>query len=754
MVEQKDAGYVKNVNITMNGGSVGYFTAGGSNGWTDEATLTVKGGNIQVLQGVNRGSTQSVDMTVTGGTIGAMYAGGETTDKGVTGTIQDVDVNILEGANVSKLEIGTSGGKEIVPSEDNITVSLSYDEGTIENFNNEQFEGTIIECVNVTINEEKYRLEKGKTLSDLDLSTLKNVEGKEFFRFYNVDKEEEVSEKVAINENIEVVPEYIEPKYDSKRNSVFCHGVPVTIEARTDGEAGAVVKWNGGEILVNKTACVFGGAHGHSQTLESSKIVMNGGTIKAIWGGGLHISYVKSTNIELNGGTITGALHGGGSESNYNQCHKPRHQFSAGQDASPVRVDNAEIKITGGRSLIVFAGSEGNGNTKNINITVEGGQVDYLVGNGSSGWIDETTIRVKAGTIGVLQGVNRGVSKKVNTIITGGTVETLYVGGETIDNTVTGVIENAVISIVEPAKVKKIEIGTTGGKEIVVGEDNVAIELGFDYGTVENIDVAKFGDTKKEYVYVTIKENRYKLERGQTLSTLDLSAIKNVSGKEFVKFVKKGTMQQITEDTLINETIEIEAVYKDKVVIPPKKFPFTDVKEKDWYYNSIKFVYENGMILGKTDTLFKPNDNLTRGQLVTILWRMEGSKIIEGDTFPDVKSNQYYYNAVKWAVKNRVVNGYSDGTFKPNNDVSRQQLAVILMNYAKFKGKDISKRVDLTKYTDYKKISSYAPDSISWAIASKVMSGKENGTKVDPQGTATRGQIATMLTNYCAYVGK
>ena len=124
------------------------------------------------------------------------------------------------------------------------------------------------------------------------------------------------------------------------------------------------------------------------------------------------------------------------------------------------------------------------------------------------------------------------------------------------------------------------------------------------------------------------------------------------------------------------------------------------------------------------------------------------------DKFPDIKPTHWWYDAVNWAASNGVVNGYNDGKFKPSLAISRQQLALILQNYAKFKKKDVSKRLDITKFTDYKKITSYAVDPVSWAIASKVMSGKENGTKVDPQGTATRAQAATMLTNYCTYIGK
>lgn len=183
--------------------------------------------------------------------------------------------------------------------------------------------------------------------------------------------------------------------------------------------------------------------------------------------------------------------------------------------------------------------------------------------------------------------------------------------------------------------------------------------------------------------------------------------------------------------------------------------PFTDVKKSSWYYNSVKHVYDNGIIYGSNDYTFNPNANLTRGNLVTILWRMEGSKIVSGNQkFEDVKPGSYYYEAVKWAEKNNIVNGYSETKFGPNNNITREQLATIFMNYARFKKKDTSANANLNKYKDNNKISSYARESVSWAVAKKIISGKENYTKIDPHGKATRAEAAAMIENYSNYVGR
>ena len=204
---------------------------------------------------------------------------------------------------------------------------------------------------------------------------------------------------------------------------------------------------------------------------------------------------------------------------------------------------------------------------------------------------------------------------------------------------------------------------------------------------------------------------------------------------------------------------DTEPSYESEVILIPvddiEEVPFKDVSETVWYYNSVKYCYDNGIIMGTTDTTFSPNNNLTRANLVTILWRMEGNQKVSGSLkFSDVKSQEYYYDAVNWAASKGIVNGYEDGKFRPNNNITREQLATILMNYAKYKGKDTRERTDLNKFVDNKGISSYAKDSVSWAVAKKVMSGKVNGTRIDPSGTAIRAEAAAMIANYCNYVGR
>ena len=190
---------------------------------------------------------------------------------------------------------------------------------------------------------------------------------------------------------------------------------------------------------------------------------------------------------------------------------------------------------------------------------------------------------------------------------------------------------------------------------------------------------------------------------------------------------------------------------KDTYKVPQStELPFNDVGTNDWYYSSIKYTYQKGIIKGATETEFRPNAKFSRGMLVTILWRMEGEpKVTNAKEFADVTSGKYYYNAIKWATSKGIVNGYSNGKFGPEDNITREQLAVMLRNYAKYKGKNVSQTADISKYRDSGKTSGYAKTSVQWAIAKGIISGKDNGTRIDPQGTASRAEAASMIYNYC-----
>ena len=185
-------------------------------------------------------------------------------------------------------------------------------------------------------------------------------------------------------------------------------------------------------------------------------------------------------------------------------------------------------------------------------------------------------------------------------------------------------------------------------------------------------------------------------------------------------------------------------------VLKSRGIPFTDVASNSWYLSAVKYVYNSDLIKGSNAYTFAPDTKLTRGMLVTILYRMDGSTKVSGTAkFPDVKSTDYYSTAIKWAADRNIVSGYNNGKFGPNDNITREQLAVILRKYAKYKGKNVSSLANISSYKDANKVSSYAKTEVQWAIASGIISGKDNGTKIDPQGSASRAEAAAMITNYC-----
>lgn len=183
--------------------------------------------------------------------------------------------------------------------------------------------------------------------------------------------------------------------------------------------------------------------------------------------------------------------------------------------------------------------------------------------------------------------------------------------------------------------------------------------------------------------------------------------------------------------------------------------PFIDVFIDDWYADAVKYVYNNNIIKGYNDTEFAPNDKLTRGMMVTILYRMEGSPSNDGKSkFSDVDVNQYYAKAVKWAVDSGIIHGYEGvNKFGPDDKILRQDLAGILRNYAKYKEKDTNTTADLTKFKDYKNVDSYANTAVQWAVGKGVITGNDNGT-LNPKGNTTRAEAAAMMYKYCKKIGR
>ena len=195
---------------------------------------------------------------------------------------------------------------------------------------------------------------------------------------------------------------------------------------------------------------------------------------------------------------------------------------------------------------------------------------------------------------------------------------------------------------------------------------------------------------------------------------------------------------------------EIKEEIKEEIVEPgvSGKLPFTDVKDGSWFYAAVESAYNDGLMTGVTNTTFEPNAPLSRAMLVTILYRMEGAPTVTAaGTFSDVKAGQWYTDAITWAAANDIVNGHGEGKFAPNENVTREQMAAIMMRYSEYKDYDVAKSNELSKYADADTVSSWALKNMQWANAAGLITGDEAG-KLNPQGKATRAEAATILMRY------
>ena len=183
-------------------------------------------------------------------------------------------------------------------------------------------------------------------------------------------------------------------------------------------------------------------------------------------------------------------------------------------------------------------------------------------------------------------------------------------------------------------------------------------------------------------------------------------------------------------------------------------WPFTDVTEGDWFYDAVAYVYENGIMAGTDETTFEPTMELDRAMAAQLFYNLEGKPAVTGDsTFTDVTSGHWAVDAITWAAQNDIVAGIGGGLYDPDSNVTREQFAQMLYNYAKYKGYDLTATGDLTQFPDMDAISGWAETALSWANGNGLINGHENGT-IDPKGSTIRAQAASIMANFDQNVAK
>lgn len=258
--------------------------------------------------------------------------------------------------------------------------------------------------------------------------------------------------------------------------------------------------------------------------------------------------------------------------------------------------------------------------------------------------------------------------------------------------------------------------------------------------------------TLQEADHGTVKASRKTAEEGDKVLltvqpdagyTLGLLLVNGQSGKAV----------KVTEGTddytflMPAEEVTVQAIFYTEA---PWVNPFTDVAEDAWYYEAVKFAHQTGLTTGTSETLFSPEMTTSRGMVVTLLYRLEGAPNVKDeawrDPYADVDATAFYAPAVYWARQKGIANGYGDGSFGPNDPVTREQLAVILHNYVKYKGLVLDDQGDLTQFTDGDSISGWARESLAWGVGTGLFQGYDG--KLAPTDTATRAELFQLILNF------
>ena len=254
---------------------------------------------------------------------------------------------------------------------------------------------------------------------------------------------------------------------------------------------------------------------------------------------------------------------------------------------------------------------------------------------------------------------------------------------------------------------------------------------GSGYASSTAADKVKLEEGKYYNYTLNLQPNLYEVEAGHKLALVIYAWEPGMA-----KYSQNYTI------TLNNATVSA-SIPVDEVT--SSGLPYTDVNTRDWFYEAVKYVTDQGIMNGTSATTFEPLTTTDRAMIVTMLYRMEGQPAVtEKSQFSDVPDGTWYTDAVAWAAANGIVGGYGNGKFGPEDTVTREDLAVILYRYAQYKGADVTAQKDLSAFQDAASVSGYAQPAMAWAVSTGIIGGVSANT-LAPQGGAERAQVATML---------
>lgn len=371
-----------------------------------------------------------------------------------------------------------------------------------------------------------------------------------------------------------------DPTYDEEVKAVFANGTPITVEERTDGEAGALIKWEGGELAVPANTSVFGGSHDNATKVESTSITVNGGTLYHIFGGGLHKSYVGTARVTVTGGTINGNIHGGGASSYAGTtCHQP--WYAGDKENATTVVDEAIVTIKGGNlssATDVFGAGEGISYTKKATLTITKeftGNIRYATAGGSNGYTDDAKVFANGGKIKVLQAVNRGFIETSEMTVDGAEVEKAYASSEGDDQKL-GVMQEAKL-IVKSGKVGYAAPGQKGNPGEIANDVSTIEYKEGTVTTVEKFDADATTVTVNLMLIAGDEEQTIQIPKGTVFTEEELKAmieeINNELAADNLELVGFYLDEELTQEFDFSTPIEqdMELYMKLKAITPEQK---------------------------------------------------------------------------------------------------------------------------------------------------------------------------------------
>ena len=555
----------------------------------------------------------------------------------------------------------------------------------------------------------------------------------------------------------------------TQRKSIYC-AVKITLPADSGNEK-ATLTVNGGTLTG-----YYYGISGNG-TRHDTDITINGGTVEGTNGTGIY--HPQDGALEVNGGSVIGLnsaieLRSGELTISDGTFISKASVYEEEPNGSGTTVSGTaiavsqhttkkaiKVTITGGtfRGQKAFVETNVQGTPEDITLTINGGTFESAVESA------DITDFIKGGHFALpvhptllADNLNTQLTDADNDVAPYSYYSRVQAAVNAADegDTVTVLADsNENVTVSKPIKIETAgsvkytgTVSAGNGYDVVIGEDGTITV----YKEPEHTGKYSYEIFTKVGDNGTIDVDRYATEGDKVTITVSpdeaymLDEMTVTSGGKDVEVTDNGdgtyTFTMPSGDVKIEVTFAEDPNWEEEPAMP-----FVDVDENDWFYDVVLYAYENGLMTGTSADTFAPNTATTRGMIVSMLARLEGVTSAEDAGFADVAANDWYATAVNWAANEGIVNGFEDDTFRPNDAITREQMAAILYNYADYKGYDVSARADLSDYADAASISSWAEDVLAWANAEGLINGMTS-TTIDPQGATTRAQTAAMFERF------